>query len=56
MSLSERTHRDSRLSQTGKGPVMSEAEIKAKENLGLPEAGRGKKGGSVGASEREQKL
>lgn len=35
---------------------MSEAEIKAKENLGLPEAGRGKKGGSVGASEREQKL
>lgn len=30
---------------------MSEAGIKAKENLGLPEARRGKKG----ASEREQK-
>lgn len=50
-SLSEKTHKGSRPSQTGKGPVMSEAGIKAKENLGLPEAGRGKKG----ASEREQK-
>lgn len=50
-SLSEGTHSDSRPSQTGKGPMMSEAGIKAKKNLGLPEAGRGKKG----ASGREQK-